>query len=451
LTDKLHIRRLALSRHFPGYVSDVGVPAKPVAASNRLHHARCQGALVSDIAIDILDQETVAQAPTRSAIALVTLALAVGSFGIGTGEFVIMGLLPDVAKTFDVSTPEAGHVISAYALGVVVGAPVIAVLAAKMARRTLLLLMMTIFTLGNVMSAMAPTFESFTALRFITGLPHGAFFGVAALVAASMVPMNRRVRAVGQVMLGLTIATLVGTPIATLLGQLLDWRAAFMLVGAVGALTVVLIAMFLPKDKVSEGAGIMRELGALKRIQVWLTLAIAAVGFGGMFSIFTYIASTTTDVAGMSTAMIPVVLALFGIGMNVGNVVGSRLADISLTGTIGGMLAFNVVIMTVFSLTATNPVMLCVCVFLIGCGFAACPAVQTRLMDVAADAQTLAAASNHSAFNVANALGAWLGGLAIAWGYTAGSTGYVGAVLSAGGLVVFAISMMLERRSRITI
>jgi DHA1 family inner membrane transport protein len=406
---------------------------------------------VSDIAIDILDQETVAQAPTRSAVALVTLALAVGSFGIGTGEFVIMGLLPDVAKTFDVSTPEAGHVISAYALGVVVGAPVIAVLAAKMARRTLLLLMMTIFTLGNVMSAMAPTFESFTALRFITGLPHGAFFGVAALVAASMVPMNRRVRAVGQVMLGLTIATLVGTPIATLLGQLLDWRAAFMLVGAVGALTVVLIAMFLPKDKVSEGAGIMRELGALKRIQVWLTLAIAAVGFGGMFSIFTYIASTTTDVAGMSTAMIPVVLALFGIGMNVGNVVGSRLADISLTGTIGGMLAFNVVIMTVFSLTATNPVMLCICVFLIGCGFAACPAVQTRLMDVAADAQTLAAASNHSAFNVANALGAWLGGLAIAWGYTAGSTGYVGAVLSAGGLVVFAISMMLERRSRITI
>jgi DHA1 family inner membrane transport protein len=406
---------------------------------------------VSDIAIDILDQETVAQAPTRSAIALVTLALAVGSFGIGTGEFVIMGLLPDVAKTFDVSTSEAGHVISAYALGVVVGAPVIAMLAAKMARRTLLLLMMTIFTLGNVMSAMAPTFESFTALRFITGLPHGAFFGVAALVAASMVPMNRRVRAVGQVMLGLTIATLVGTPIATLLGQLLDWRAAFMLVGAVGALTVVLIAMFLPKDKVSEGAGIMRELGALKRIQVWLTLAIAAVGFGGMFSIFTYIASTTTDVAGMSTAMIPVVLALFGIGMNVGNVVGSRLADISLTGTIGGMLAFNVVIMTVFSLTATNPVMLCICVFLIGCGFAACPAVQTRLMDVAADAQTLAAASNHSAFNVANALGAWLGGLAIAWGYTAGSTGYVGAVLSAGGLVVFAISMMLERRSRITI
>ena len=403
---------------------------------------------MSDIAADILVTPTAIETQPRTAIALVTLALAVGSFGIGTGEFVIMGLLPDVANTFGVSTPEAGHVISAYALGVVVGAPVIAILAAKMARRTLLLLMMTIFTLGNICSAMAPTFESFTLLRFITGLPHGAFFGVAALVAASMVPINRRVRAVGQVMLGLTIATLVGTPIATLLGQLLNWRAAFMMVGAVGALTVVLIAMFLPKDKVSEGAGVMRELGALRRVQVWLTLAIAAVGFGGMFSIFTYIASTTTDVAGMSTTMIPVVLALFGIGMNVGNVVGSRLADISLTGTIGGMLAFNVVIMTIFSLTAANPVMLCICVFLIGCGFAACPAVQTRLMDVAADAQTLAAASNHSAFNVANALGAWLGGLAITWGYTAASTGYVGAVLSAGGLVVFGISMALERRSR---
>ncbi|PZM17051.1 MFS transporter [Rhizobium tubonense] len=403
---------------------------------------------MSDIAVDILDSQTVSETPSRSAIALVTLALAVGSFGIGTGEFVIMGLLPDVARTFDVSTPQAGHVISAYALGVVVGAPVIAVLAAKMARRTLLLLMMTIFTLGNISSAMAPTFESFTALRFITGLPHGAFFGVAALVAASMVPINRRVRAVGQVMLGLTIATLVGTPIATFLGQMLSWRAAFMMVGAVGALTVVLIAVFLPKDKVSEGAGVMRELGALRRVQVWLTLAIAAVGFGGMFSIFTYIASATTDVAGMSPTMIPIVLALFGIGMNVGNVVGSRLADISLTGTIGSMLAFNVVIMTVFSLTATNPMMLCICVFLVGCGFAACPAVQTRLMDVAADAQTLAAASNHSAFNVANALGAWLGGLAISWGFTAASTGYVGAVLSAGGLVVFVISISLERRGR---
>ena len=402
---------------------------------------------MSDISVEALDSQTIIEAPSRAAIMLVTLALAVGSFGIGTGEFVIMGLLPNVAGTFGVTTPEAGHVISAYALGVVIGAPVIAVLAAKMARRTLLLLMMAIFAAGNISSAFAPTFESFTALRFITGLPHGAYFGVAALVAASMVPVHRRVRAVGQVMLGLTIATLIGTPIATFLGQLLEWRAAFMMVGAIGLATMLLIALFLPKDKVEEGASITRELGALKRIQVWLSLGVAAVGFGGMFSIFSYVATTTTEVAGLGTAMVPVVLALFGIGMNVGNIVGSRLGDISIKGTIGGMMIFNIVIMTLFSLTAANPIMLCICVFLIGCGFAACPAVQTRLMDVAADAQTLAAASNHSAFNIANALGAWLGGLVISWGFTAAATGYVGAVLSVAGLAVFAVSVGLERRT----
>nr|WP_267549900.1 MFS transporter [Rhizobium rhizogenes] len=399
------------------------------------------------MAVDVLDSQIAVETPSRTAIALVTLALAVGSFGIGTGEFVIMGLLPNVADTFGVTTPEAGHVISAYALGVVVGAPVIAVLAAKMARRTLLLLMMAIFAAGNISSAFAPTYASFAALRFITGLPHGAYFGVAALVAASMVPVHRRVRAVGQVMLGLTIATLVGTPIATFLGQVLEWRAAFMMVGGVGLVTMLLIALFLPKDKVEEGASITRELGALKRVQIWLTLGIAAVGFGGMFSIFSYVATTTTQVAGLGAGMVPVVLALFGIGMNVGNIVGSRLGDISIKGTIGGMMIFNIIAMTLFSLTAANPIMLCVCVFLIGCGFAACPAVQTRLMDVAADAQTLAAASNHSAFNIANALGAWLGGMVIAWGFTAAATGYVGAVLSVAGLAIFAVSVGLERRT----
>ncbi|MBW8300482.1 MAG: MFS transporter, partial [Hydrogenophaga sp.] len=349
--------------------------------------------------------DTAAAAPalTPLMMILIEIALAAGGFGIGTGEFVIMGLLPEVATTYGVSVPDAGRVISAYALGVVIGAPIIAVLAAKLSRRTLLMLLMGVFAIGNVTSALAPGFLSFTALRFITGLPHGAYFGVAALVAASMVPPHRRARAVGRVMLGLTIATLIGTPIATVLGQMMSWRAAFLMVGAIGALTVILIALYLPRDKVAEGASIRRELGAFGRLQVWLTLAVAAVGFGGMFSIFSYIAKTTTDTAGLPASMVAIVLALFGIGMNVGNVVGSRMADYSLKGTIGGMLAFNVVLMSVFSLTAHDPVMLCICVFLTGCGFAACPAVQTRLMDVAADAQTLAAASNHSAFNIANA------------------------------------------------
>ncbi len=331
-----------------------------------------------------------------------------------------------------------------------IGAPIIAALSARLPRRTLLLGLMSLFALGNILSALAPEFLSFTVLRFITGLPHGAYFGVAALVAASMVPPNRRARAVGRVMLGLTIATLAGTPIATFFGQLMSWRAAFMLVGGIGLLTVLLLWRFQPRDTVAEGASIVRELGALRRIQVWLALGVAATGFGGMFAIFSYIASTTTETAHMPVTMVSIVLALFGIGMNVGNVVGSRLADLSLKGTIAGVMIFNVIVMTVFSLTATNPVMLCTCVFLIGCGFAACPAVQTRLMDVAADAQTLAAASTHSAFNIANALGAWLGGLVISWGYGYGATGYVGAILSVIGLAVFVLSVTLEERTPAT-
>jgi MFS transporter, DHA1 family, inner membrane transport protein len=381
------------------------------------------------------------------AILLIEFALAVGGFGIGTGEFVIMGLLPDVAATYDVSIPMAGYVISAYALGVVVGAPIIAVLSARLPRRTLLLSLMGVFAVGNILSAMAPDFWSFTFLRFITGLPHGAYFGVAALVAASMVPPSKRTRAVGRVMLGLTIATLLGTPLATFMGQMLSWRAAFYLVGGIGALTVALLWYFQPKDKVREGASIRSELGAFGKTQVWLTLAVAAIGFGGMFAVFSYIASTTTQTAQLPATQVAFVLALFGIGMNVGNVVGSRLADLSLKGTIGGSMAFYVVVMLAFASFAHIPVMLYATVFLVGCGFAAGPALQTRLMDVAAEAQTLAAASNHSAFNIANALGAWLGGLVIGWGWGFAATGYVGAVLSALGLCVFLISAALERKA----
>jgi DHA1 family inner membrane transport protein len=394
--------------------------------------------------IDSQDEEL----PSAMTVALVQLALACGGFGIGTGEFAIMGLLPNVAETFSVTTPQAGYVISAYALGVVVGAPVIAVLAAKMARRTLLLMLMLIFAAGNISSAMAPTFESFTLLRFVSGLPHGAYFGVAALVAASMVPVHRRARAVGRVMLGLTVATLLGTPLTTFFGQSLDWQVAFFSVGVLGLLTVALIWFYVPKDRVSEEAGFLRELGAFRRPQVWLTLSIAAVGYGGMFAMFSYIASTTTEVAMLPETAVPIMLVLFGVGMNAGNFIGSWLADKSLLGTIGGSLIYNVVVLTTFSLTAANPYMLGLCVFLVGCGFAAGPALQTRLMDVAADAQTLAAASNHSAFNIANAIGAWLGGLVIAGGYGFAATGYVGAALSFLGLFVFAASLRLERRDR---
>lgn len=381
---------------------------------------------------------------SRLQVALVLFALATGGFAIGTGEFAIMGLLPDVAGTFAVSTPVAGYVISAYALGVVVGAPLIAILAAKMARRQLLLLLMGLFAVTNILSAIAPDFTSFTLLRFLSGLPHGAYFGVGALVAASMVPLHYRVRAVGYVMLGLTVATLAGTPIMAFFGQMLSWEVMFWAVGLIAALTVTLIWIYLPQDKVVHGASIARELGAFKRPQVWLTLALCATGFGGMFAIFSYIASTVTEVTMLSAGMVSVVLVLFGAGMNVGNLVGSKLADSFLMGTIFSMLVMNTIVMTAFAMGAGNMWILCATVFLIGCGFAAGPAIQTRLMDVAADGQTLAAASMHSAFNVANAIGAWLGGLVITWGYGYAATGYVGAGLSVIGLLVFGASAWLE-------
>jgi DHA1 family inner membrane transport protein len=384
---------------------------------------------------------------TRFQVVLVILALACGGFGIGTGEFAIMGLLPDVAATFQVTTPQAGYVISAYAMGVVVGAPLIAIAGAKASRRSLLLILMSVFTVGNLASAMAPDFLSFTVLRFLTGLPHGAYFGVSALVAASLVPVQMRAQAVGYVMMGLTVATLLGTPVMAYFGQSLNWRVLFLSVGVIGAITVTLIWLYLPRDKPSKGATVMRELVAFTHPQVLLTLTLAATGFGGMFSIFSYIAGTATEVANMPAGMVPVIMALFGVGMNVGNVVGSKLADIALMGTIGGMLIFNIVVMTLFSVTAASPWMLCLCTFLIGCTFAAGPAIQTRLMDVAADGQTLAAASMHSAFNIANALGAWLGGLVITLGYGYAATGYVGAALSFIGLLVFGASLALERRS----
>jgi DHA1 family inner membrane transport protein len=371
---------------------------------------------------------------------LAEFALAVGGFGIGTGEFGIMGLLPDVAGDIGVSIPVAGHVISAYALGVVVGAPVIAVLAAKLSRRMLLLALMTVFAVGNVASALAPDYGWLVVLRFLTGLPHGAYFGVASLVAASMAQPNQRARAVGRVMLGLAVATLVGVPLATSFGQTLGWRAAFVAVGAIGALATLLIWRFVPADRADADASPLRELGALRRLQVWLTLGIGAVGSGGMFAVFSYITPTLVNVAGIRESLVPFVLCVFGTGMIIGNVAGSRLADRALLPTIGGLLVWNAIVLGLLVFTAGHAWLAVTNLLLIGTGFA----VQTRLMDVAADAQMLAASLNHSAFNIANALGAWTGGLTIAAGYGWTSTGWVGTSFALGGLGVFAMSLLTD-------
>ncbi len=376
---------------------------------------------------------------------LVLLALAMGGFAIGTTEFATMSLLPYFARGLGIDEPTAGHVISAYALGVVVGAPVIAVLAARLSRRTLLIGLMVVFAVANVASAFSPSYGWMLVFRFLSGLPHGAYFGVAALVAASLVPPQRRAQAVARTMLGLTVATVVGVPMANWIGQALGWRWGFGVVGLLALLTVALVSAFAPKDRPHPDSSPLRELGALKRRQVWLTLGIGAIGFGGMFAVYTYVASTLMEVTQVSPAMVPVVLAVFGSGMTVGTLVSAWAADRALMPTVAAVLLWSAGSLALYPFAAGNIWAVSVVVFMIGCGGGLGTPLQARLMDVAEDAQTLAAALNHSAFNAANALGPWLGGMAIAagWGWT--STGWVGAALALGGLVVWAVAMLDDR------
>ncbi|KQV44140.1 MULTISPECIES: MFS transporter [unclassified Rhizobium] len=375
------------------------------------------------------------------------LALAVGSFAIGTGEFAIMGLLPQVADSFAVSVPDAGVVISSYAIGVVVGAPLIAVMAARYSRRSVLLVLMALFALGNLASALAGSFGLLVIARFLAGLPHGAYFGVAALVAAGMAPPNQQARAIGRVMMGLTVATLLGTPLAAWFGQALGWRAAFAIVGGIALLTVLLVSIHVPKDKANPTATPLKELGALARIQVWLTLGICAIGCGGMFAVFTYITPALTESAGVPLASVPMMLSVFGAGMIAGNIVGSRLADWALMPAIGIALLFNLAAFLLFAFTMTSPWLAVLNVFLIGGGFTVVPGIQMRLINVAGEARTLAAALSHSAFNIANAIGAWLGGVSIAAGYGWTSTGLVGAIMGVAGIAIFLTSAMLDRKA----
>ncbi len=383
-------------------------------------------------------------APVWLAIA----ALAVGGFGIGTTEFATMGVLPDLTRDLGATVPQGGHLVSAYAVGVVVGAPTLAVLGARLPRKALLLALVAAVLTGNLLSAVAPTFDTLAAARFVSGLPHGAYFGIGAVVAASLVPPDRRARAVARMMLGLTVANIVGVPLATVLGQHLGWRSTYGSVVVISALALVAIARFVPAVPAAEGAGPRRELGALARPQVWLTLLVGAVGFGGFFAVYSYITPTLVEETGLGVAAVPLALALFGVGMTVGNEIGGRLADWSVVRSLYiGMVAVSVVLFA-FSVMVHTVVGAMVGVFLIAAaGSSSIPALQTRLMDVAGDAQSLAAAGNHAALNLGNALGAFLGGLVITAGYGYTAPALVGGVLALCGVVVLTVSQLLERRT----
>ncbi|MFF6792131.1 MFS transporter [Streptomyces filamentosus] len=377
------------------------------------------------------------------------LALAISAFGIGTTEFVMMGLLPDVAADLGTTVPTAGHLVSAYALGVVVGAPLLTALGSRVPRKRMLLLLMALFTVGNLASALAPGYGWLIAGRVLAGLPHGAFFGVGAVVAARLVRPDRQARAVATMFLGLTVANILGVPAATLLGQRLGWRATFLVVAVIGLVALAALARLVPRLPVDERQGVGRELRALGRPQVLLGLLTAVFGFAGVFAVYAYLASMTTEVMGFGASTVTVVLALFGLGMTAGALAAGPLTDRAPRPTLYGSLAALALTLVAFRFTVHVPWLALVTVVVLGAvGFMTTTPLQMLVMEKAKDAPTLASASNHSAFNLANAGGAWAGGAAVAAGWGWISPTLVGAGLAAAGLAIAVTAGVLDRRSR---
>ena len=371
-------------------------------------------------------------------IGLILFALTLGGFAIGTSEFASMGLMPNMVASLGVTEPQVGHLISAYALGVVVGAPLLAILGAGWKRKTLLLSLMGFYALGNLASALGPTYHSMMLFRFIAGLPHGAYFGVAALTAVAISPPHRRGRAVSIVMLGLTLAILIGNPLATWAGQAVDWRWIYAVVAIIAVITAVLLAVWLPAHVDGPKTKPLAELRAFNRTPVWQALGIGAIGFAGMFAVFSYLAPTMLEVTQVSAAWIPLGLAGFGVGGVIGNFAGGWLYDRYKLRGAWVVLAWALAVLLLFPSMAHSLPTILLATVAIGLMGALGPILQSHLMDVAGDAQTLAAASHHAAFNTANALGPWLGGMAITAGYGWTSTGYVGAATAVAGLMIYA-------------
>jgi MFS transporter, DHA1 family, inner membrane transport protein len=391
--------------------------------------------------------------PVRRAL----LALALGGFGIGTGEFVTLGLLPNIANDLHVSIPQAGHLISAYALGVVVGAPLLTGAAVRLPRRRLLIVVALSMAALNVASALMPGFTSLLIVRFLAGLPHGAYFGVASVVAANLVPRERRSSAMAVVFAGLTVANVIGVPATTLIGQHSSWRVVFALVGAIEVVAAIAIFFVVPVDRTDrEGSApeLRHELRAFRQPQIWLSLSIAMIGGGALFATFSYIAPMMTHVAGFGQGAITPLLVLFGLGMTAGNLIGARMADRALMPTIYVAMTCEILLAAAFYVGDRSMWIAPLFILLLpATALALLPALQNRIVSLAGGAPNLAAASIHAAFNIANSLGAWLGGIAIAAGWGYGSTNLVAAGLAAVGLVVAVTSGRLEvserRRARV--
>ncbi|MFD8976945.1 MFS transporter [Streptomyces sp. NPDC059593] len=370
------------------------------------------------------------------------------SFGIGTTEFVVMGLLPGIAADYGVSIPTAGLLVTGYALGVVVGAPLLTVLGGKVSRKRMLMLLMGLFVLGNTLSALAPSFGMMLAGRVIASLAHGSFFGIGSVVAAGLVAPDKKAGAIATMFTGLTVANFVGVPLGTFVGQAVGWRATFAGVAALGVVGLLGILRLVPDMPRPEGAHLRRELKAFRNPQVLLAMAMTVLGFGGVFAAITYIAPMMTEVAGYSEGAVTWLLVLFGIGMFLGNLLGGKYADRALMPLLYVTLGGLAVVLALFTVFAHHKVLAAITILLVGAlGFATVPPLQKRVLDHAHGAPTLASAVNIGAFNLGNALAAWLGGLVIAAGFGYTSANWVGAALAAAALGLAFWSAALERRT----
>ncbi|QKW07840.1 MFS transporter [Streptomyces sp. NA04227] len=380
---------------------------------------------------------------------LALLALAVGAFGIGTTEFVIMGLLPEVADDYGVSIPTAGLLVTGYALGVMIGAPIMTALGTKVTRKRMLMVLMGLFIAGNLLSAVAPSFEVMLSGRILASLAHGAFFGIGSVVAADLVAAERKAAAIAMMFTGLTVANVVGVPLGTLIGQHAGWRVTFALVAGLGVLGLLGVAALVPDTARPEGVRLRHEVAVFRNVQVLLAMAMTVLGFGGVFAAITYIAPMMREEAGYADSSVTWLLILFGLGMVGGNLVGGRFADRALMPMLHVSLSGLTVVLALFTVTAQNKITAAVTLFLIGAmGFASVPSLQKRVLDQAAGAPTLASAMNIGAFNLGNALSAWLGGLVISAGLGYTAPNWVGALLAGSALLLAVLSAALERRAK---
>ncbi|SPL99761.1 putative transmembrane efflux protein [[Actinomadura] parvosata subsp. kistnae] len=381
------------------------------------------------------------------------MALAVTAFGVGTSEFAIMGLLPQVAQGVGVSIPDAGGLITGYAAGVIVGAPLLTAASARLPRRTTLMIVAALLAAGSALSALASGYGLLLAARVVAGVPQGALFGVGSVVAAQLVPPERRASAMSVMFGGFTLANVAGVPLVTWLGQTAGWRATFWAIAALGALSMAGIAALVPRRlRPEDETGLRAELATLRRPQVWLAMAVTTAGFGGVFASFTYVTPMMTTVAGFSGSSMTLLLVVFGLGMATGNLVSGRFAGRRLMPSLYVFLAGLSIVLSLFVMTAHSKVLAVCTLFLLGVfGFATVPALQLRILDKAAGAPTLASALNLSAFNIANALGAFLGGMAIRAGYGYTGPNAVGAVLAATGLALAVCSGLLDARAKAAI